>query len=70
MLLADRGYNSVIGENDIADFLDIAHISCAHFANKNFMSGAKLLSDCFNNTHRRIIAFGSHQHIVFCFKSR
>ena len=68
VLGADGRYNAVLRMNNIAQLLDISDPFCAHFADENFMGGSERASNGFDNAHRGVVAFRSHEHVVSCAK--
>ena len=66
MLRANGGNDTVLRLYDIAYLLYLADILRAHLTQEYFVRGVKLTSYHLYNTHCCIVAFGSHQHIVFC----
>ncbi len=70
MLVADAGQNPVIWLCNIAQLFDLSTTPGAHFAYKHLMLIVEHLTNHARNAHRRIIAAGRYQHIIFFLQDR
>ena len=54
--------------NNVAKLLDVPDPFCSHFADENFVRRSQGRTNGFDNTHRSVVAFRSHEYIIFSTK--
>lgn len=70
MLVANAGQDPILWLCNIAQLFDLSTAPGAHFAYKYLMLIVEHLTNHTRNAHRRIIAAGRYQHIIFFLQDR